>query len=329
MKKTIFPVAVITGAGGFIGANLVRRLLNEKYSVHVLWKKTTNPWRLKRIISNLTLHDVQLSDRTGLTHLFEQVKPDVIIHLAAHGAYSSQTDVDQMVNVNIQGLLNLLVASRDTDYRAFINTGSSSEYGFKDKPMKETDPLEPVSFYAATKASATYLCGVFAKEYKKPIVTMRPFSVYGPYEEPTRFVPTIINALIRQTPIKLTPGDQRRDFIYIDDLVDAYLAAMQNAKHIAGHVLNIGTGKEYTNDEVVAALFDVTGKKTSIQKGAFPSRLWDTSHWVADISRAKGFLRWRPQYTLASGLKKTYEWFIQHHSDGAGFSAHKHLYDIK
>lgn len=310
---------LVTGAGGFIGANLVRRLLADGYRVHVIWKKETNPWRIADVLSQLSLHEIELSDRNGLALLLKRINPQAIFHLAAHGAYSSQTDVDQMIKVNIEGTLNLLLASKDIDYQAFVNTGSSSEYGFKNKPMKETDVLAPVSFYAATKASATHLCRVFSREFDKPIVTLRPFSVYGPYEEPSRFIPTIITSLMTQKTIRLTPGNQRRDFVSADDVVDAYLAMMKKGKSVRSEVFNIGTGKEYTNDEVVRTLFTVVKKKTRVIKGAFPARSWDTDHWVADISTAKRLIGWRPRYTLASGLTKTYEWF----------SAHKRLYGIE
>lgn len=213
-----------------------------------------------------------------------------------------------MIDLNIQGTFNLLLASKDINYDIFINTGSSSEYGLKSKPMKENDLLEPVSFYAATKASATLLCQVFAKEFKKPIVTFRPFSVYGPYEEKSRFMPTIVKALIKGKSINLTPGKQRRDFIYIDDVVDIYIKAMRTRKNLAGQILNIGTGKQYSNDETVKILFKAVGQKVSVKKGAFPKRLWDTPYWVADISKTTKLLKWKPRFGLKEGLRKTYFW---------------------
>ena len=241
--------------------------------------------------------------------MVKKINPSIIIHLATYSEYRDQSAVFKMVDVNINGTLNLLMATRDLNYDIFINTGSSSEYGIKNKPMKENDLLEPLSFYAVTKASATLLCQVFAKEFQKPIVTLRPFSVYGPYEEKKRFIPTIIKAVIEEKTIKLTPGDQRRDFIYIDDVIDIYINTILKGKKLAGQVLNMGTGIEYTNDQVVQALLKVTGKKVKIDKGAFPKRLWDTSHWVADISKTNKLLNWKPKFSLENGLKKTYLWF--------------------
>ena len=271
-------------------------------------KKSTDIWRIKEVLNKVKVYHVNLLNKKKLTKIISKINPNFIIHLATYSNYRKQTDVEEMIDINIKGTLNLLLASKNIDYKLFLNNGSSSEYGIKNKPMNEGDYLEPISFYAVTKASATLLCQVFAKEYKKPIVTLRPFSVYGPYEEESRFVPTVIKAILKNKPIRLTPGNQRRDFIYIQDVVDIYTKTLSYGKKLSGQILNMGTGIEYTNDEVVQTLFKVTGKKVKIEKGAFPKRLWDTSHWVADISKTKKLLNWKPKFTLEDGLKKTYEW---------------------
>ena len=299
---------VITGGAGFIGANLIYKLLSLNYEINLLVRSSTNLWRLKKIIPQLKIHEVDILDKQSLTKKMAQINPQGIIHLATYTQYRNQEDFEQMIETNIKGTLNLLTASKDIDYNILINTGSSSEYGIKNNPMKETDLLEPISFYAATKSSATLLCQVFAKEYRKPIVTLRPFSTYGPYEEKGRFVPTIIKSVIEDKPIKLTPGDQRRDFIYIEDIVDIYIKTMNKGKKLSGQILNMGTGIEYTNDEVAKALFKIARKKVPVEKGAFPARIWDTPHWIADISKTKRLLNWTPKFTLEEGLKRTYNW---------------------
>ncbi len=197
-------------------------------------------------------------------------------------------------------------ASSDIPYKLFVNTGSSSEYGYKPKPMKEIDVLVPDSFYAATKASGTLLTQVFARKYQKPICTFRLFSVYGPYEEPTRFVPIVISSAIQKTPVQITAGKICRDFIYVDDVVSAYIRAM-NRKITPGEIFNIGTGLQFSNDEIARVIKKIN-LSLIVQKGAFPKRLWDTGFWVADISKTKKLLGWKPQYTLEKGLKKTYAW---------------------
>lgn len=287
---------------------MIYKLLQLKYDINLLVKPSTDLWRLKRVISKLKIHKIDILNKKNLAKKLTQINPQAIIHLATYSHYYDQGEFEQMVETNIKGVLNLLTASKEIDYDIFINTGSSSEYGIKDNPMKETDMLEPISFYAATKASATLLCQVFSKEYKKPIVTLRPFSVFGPYEENSRFIPTAIKSIIKNKPIRLTSGSLRRDFIYVRDIVDIYISALSYGKKLSGQILNMGTGIEHTNDEVVQALFKIANKKVKIEKGAYPMRLWDTSHWVADISKTKKLLNWKPRFTLEQGLRYTYEW---------------------
>lgn len=303
--------AVITGGGGFIGANLTRRLLELEYEVHLAWKRSSNPWRLKNIKDRITFHTVDLLDKAALTRLMEKINPTAIFHLATYADYRDQDKIPQMIDTNIQGTANLLLASVNINYKIFVNTGSSSEYGFKEKSMKESDLLQPISFYAATKAGATLLSQAFAYYYKKPVVTIRPFSVYGPWEEPTRFIPVVIKSIMTNSPINLTSGSQRRDFIFVDDIVNAYIKSIGKGKKLMGEIINAGTGKQYTNDEVVKTLFKVTGKRVSVNKGRFPARMWDSPYWIADISKAKSLLGWTPVYSLERGIATTYNWFAQ------------------
>lgn len=304
-KKTVF----ITGASGFVGANLVRALLKKKYDVHIFTKSDKPSWRLKEIWSLVTNRKGDLTNISSIKKALSKTNPDYIIHLAAYGAYHYQDDLEKIIQVNIEGTKNLLEASREIPYKCFINTGSSSEYGYKDRPMKETDSCNPVSYYGVTKLATTNLCRVFAQINNKPIVTFRLFSVYGPYEEPTRFIPAIMNSLINRQEIKLTSGDQRRDFIYSDDVSDAYVAALKLGKKIQGETINIGTGKEHTNDTVVKELFKVTGQRTEVKKGAYAKRTWDTPHWKADISHSRKILGWQARRTLAQGLDESHVWF--------------------
>lgn len=297
----------MTGGGGFIGSHLTRALLRSGYSVHLLWKKSSNVWRLKDIKKKIVFHGVDIFNRADLERLFIKINPYAIFHLATFGQYRNQDDAGDIIKTSVLGTLTLLQASKEVPYSIFVNTGSSSEYGFNDKPMREEDLPKPISFYAVSKVSATYLCQVFSQTYKKPIVTVRPFSVYGPMEEETRFIPTIIKSLIENKPIRLTSGTKRRDFIYVEDVVKAYIKILNKHNRLSGEIFNLGTGVEYSNDEVVKTLFKIAGRKVPIEKGAFPQRIWDSNHWVADTSKSSKKLRWKAQYSLREGLKKTYE----------------------
>lgn len=303
---------LVTGAAGFIGANVVRVFLAKGYDIHAIVKSSTNIWRLKDIEKKIHIHAVDLSDLSKLTRLCAHINPYAIFHFAARGSSMEDADAAAIERVNVLGTLNLLLATQKISYHAFINTGSSSEYGFKKQPMRETNILEPVSVYGATKAAVTLLCSVFARNEHKPIVTLRPFSVYGPFESGKRFIPTVIRAILANTPIHVTSEKVRRDFVYIDDVVSAYVAALLAAPRIHGEVFNVGSGEQWTNHQVIQTLFAVTKQSVPIEVGAFPKRYWDTIYWKADRTKAGAVLGWNPQVSLATGLQATYAWFVGH-----------------
>jgi nucleoside-diphosphate-sugar epimerase len=302
------PTYLITGATGFIGSVLTRRLVASSENIHLLLRPQAKIWRIKDILSHVVVHDADLSDGDHLTRLIKSINPSIIYHLAANGAYPNQNQPDQIIETNIMGTWNLLKACQLINYHLFVNTGSSSEYGFKNKPMQESDLLEPNSYYAVSKCATTLLCSQHAKETGKPIVTLRPFSVYGPYEEPSRFVPTLLSRLSNKKPMNLVNPETVRDYIYVDDLVRAYLSISQLVKY-PGEYFNIGSGLQYTIKEVVNLAVKVTGQSTTFNWGKMPPRTWDTSTWVADITKTKTKLDWTPQITLEAGLKQTWTWF--------------------
>src|SRR5262249_10829366 len=137
---------------------LCRRLLEIGHEVHVTFKSSSRRWRLAGIESALRVHLVDLVDETAVRASGAAVPPQSIDHLAAHGAYPFQTDADGIIQSNILGTWNLLKACEQIDYETFVNTGSSSECGFKEHAMRETDLLEPTSYYAITKCEQTLLC---------------------------------------------------------------------------------------------------------------------------------------------------------------------------
>ena len=131
--------------------------------------------------------------------------------------------------------------------------------------------------------------------------------MYGPWENSTRFIPSVITAGIKNKTISLTQGPVRRDFIYITDVVNAYKRALVT-NHIPGNIFNIGTGKQYTNREIVKTVAKIMHKKIGIHTVSYPRRIWDSSFWVADITKTKKKLRWHPQYNIKKGLAETIVW---------------------
>jgi nucleoside-diphosphate-sugar epimerase len=298
---------LVTGAAGFVGAVLVRRLLALGHEVHVLLKTSSDRWRLAEVEKDVRASDQDLRDEEGLRALLLRIKPEVIYHLAAHGAYPFQTDADAVIQTNILGTWNLLKASAAIDYDVFVNTGSSSEYGWKEFAMRETDLLEPNSYYSVAKCAQTLLCQHFSKTHRKPVTTFRLFSVYGPWEEPSRLIPTLIRRTLAGEDLELVPPETARDFVFVDDVVDAYLRLDELAR-LSGEVVNIGTGVQSTIKDVVEAVLEETGARVACHWGKMKPRIWDSTIWVADITKAGRLLHWRPETQLRAGIARTVAW---------------------
>jgi nucleoside-diphosphate-sugar epimerase len=232
----------------------------------------------------------------------------VVLHLAAHGAYESQADARRILTTNVLGTLHLLEASVTTGVELFANIGSSSEYGFKTEPMRETDRLEPNSVYAIGKATQTHLCALFARRYPQiAITTLRLFSVYGPWEEPSRLIPTVIRRAKAGLPLEMVAPEIARDFVFIGDVLRALLD-FGRLRQATGEVINLGSGTEVTLREVVAAVQELFGHRSQVVWGGMPARQWDTTRWVADRSQAARLLGWEPLVGIREGLARTAEW---------------------
>lgn len=311
MKNNKF---LITGSTGFIGSVLLRTLLERGEKVDIILRKQSKTWRIKDLLSNVTIYYSDLSSLEDLQKIVKKSQPTIIHHLATNGAYSNQDNANKIIKTNILGTWNLLQAANEVDYDLFVNTGSSSEYGFKEYAMRETDLVEPASYYAVTKCAQTLLCSHIARQEKKPIVTLRPFSVYGPYEEPNRLVSTLMVSLLQNKRMKLVSPTIARDYIYVGDIVSAYLKINQLQKN-AGEYFNIGTGVQTTIKEIVEKAKKVSQKEGNFLWGSMEKRKWDTDVWVGDISKAKRLLNWKPKFSLEEGLKETWDWFNKNKSN--------------
>ena len=301
--------ALITGGTGFIGANLVRRLLRDGHEVHLLVQPGHSSWRIDEIRESVRLHEVNLTDAGSLQPLFRTIRPEWIFHLAVHGAYPSQVDWQKMIVTNVIGTATLLDAALQCGFETFVNTGTSSEYGFKDHAPLEKESLDPDSHYAVTKAAATMHCRFVARSHGVNVPTLRLYSAYGPFEEPTRLMPNIvIRGLAGELPPLVVP-ETARDYVYVDDVCEAFVLAATVPADEPGAIYNIGTGSQTTLRELVTAARSIMGIKAEPQWGTMANRHWDTSVWVADNRKAMARLGWKPGLTVKEGLSALVDWF--------------------
>jgi UDP-glucose 4-epimerase len=303
---------LVTGAAGFVGANLARRLVDDGHQVHVLLRPDHDLWRLADVLDDLRVHHASLEDVDDVRVAVRRIAPDRVFHLAAHGAYPDQTDFRRMVETNVLGTMNLMEALVEQGAEAVVNTGSSSEYGFKDHPPDEDEPLEPNSHYAVTKAAATMYCHQVGPRHGLRLCTVRLYSVYGPFEEPRRLWPTLLlRALEGRLPPLVGPG-VARDYVHVDDVVEAYLLAATAPQVEPGAVYNVGTGVQTTLAELVEVCRRTLSVEDEPRWGSMPERTWDTDTWVANVTRIGRTLGWRPRTTVADGVVRFVDWFRQH-----------------
>lgn len=303
---------LVTGGAGFVGANLARWLLRDGHELHLLLRRDSDRWRLEQIEDEVRIHWVDLEDENGVGKAAAAVRAEWVFHLAAHGGYSSQTDRHRIVRTNILGTMNLLEACLGVGFEAFVNTGSSSEYGFKDHAPSEEEPIEPNSYYAVSKASATLYCRYVAQRQGARIPTLRLYSVYGPFEDPRRLIPTlIVRGLHGQLPPLVSP-DVARDYVYVDDVNRAYLLAATQPAEEPGAVYNVGTGRQTPLRGVVEIARRQLGIRVEPRWGTMPGRQWDTDTWQSDNRKIRRHLGWEPRYALEQGLSAFLAWFREH-----------------
>ena len=300
---------VVTGASGFIGANLARQLLHEGHEVHLFLRRSHQGWRLAEVVGHVRCHELCVEDRDKVGQAVREIRPDWVFHLAAYGAYSSQVGMEPMIGTNLLGCSVLVDACAKVGFEGFIHAGSSSEYGCKDHAAKEDGLAQPNSDYAITKLAATHYCQLAARVHDLNIVTARLYSIYGPYEEPTRLIPTlVVQGMAGKLPPLVSPGIAR-DFVYVDDAVGAMLQLASAKPPERGAVYNVCTGKQSTLESVVATARRIMNITEEPVWGNMQPRSWDTNVWVGSTDLIARQIGWRAEANVEEGLRKTIDWF--------------------
>lgn len=308
MKAT----SLITGGTGFVGANLTRRLLRDGHNVHLIVRGERQPWRLEDIAADIRWHRANLADREQVNAVVQAIRPDWVFHLAAHGAYSWQTDADAIIQTNMIGTMNLVRSCVHTGFEAFVNTGSSSEYGLKNHAPDEDERIDPASDYAVSKAAGTLYCRYIARKEGVSIPTLRLYSVYGPWEEPGRLVPSLLVRALDGGWPPMARADIARDFVFTEDVVDAYVLAATRKHADPGAIYNVGTGIQTTLGALVQQVQRIVTVPTEPTWGSMADRVWDTTTWVADNRKIRETLDWAPRTETYAGLRWTLDWITEH-----------------
>lgn len=300
----------VTGATGMVGANLVRRLLGEGYSVAVLCSETSNRVRLQGLENSLEFYRADVTDPAAVDAAVREARPHLIYHLAAT-AYNI-TNLGELTHlmVNALGTLNVLHSAVSCGVRRFVYTGSAAEYG-DGRSLTEASPLHPTTILGASKASASLLVQAYARLHGLSTVTLRLFTPYGPWEHARRLIPHTILSALDGREVSLTTGTQQRDFVYMEDVVDALLLA--GRQPIApGVVFNICSGTGTAVKAVAELTLALMGNPVHLLTGALPTRQDEILESSGDPQAAGAGLGWQPRTKLEDGLRSTIQWFSEH-----------------
>lgn len=295
---------LVTGGTGFIGVHLISALLANGAQVSSI---SRNPVRSN---NNVTHYSGDLKDSSFVDLCMQTVMPDIIFHLAASKARShALEEFEEAIDSNLIGTLNLLRSTVGaTQLRALVVVGTAEEYGNSPIPFMESKRECPVSAYSFSKSCVTHLCQTFQRILGTPVVIIRPTIAYGPGQGMDMFLPALISSLISGEKFPMTEGSQTRDFIYISDLIDAFLRAAVIASP-AGQIYNIGSGQGIRIADMAIKLERIFGNPGLVQFGKRPYRPLDVMEYAVDCRRAREELQWEPQVFFEEGLKKTIEYY--------------------
>jgi nucleoside-diphosphate-sugar epimerase len=305
---------LITGAAGFIGSTLVRALLERGEEVRGLDNFSTGKREnLAEVLGQIDFHEADLLDLNALHVACRGV--DYVLHQAAIPSVPRSVK-DPLGNnrANVDGTLNLLVASRDAKVKRVIYAASSSAYGDTPPlPKREDMSPNPISPYAAAKLASEYYMASFYRCYGLETVSLRYFNVFGPRQDPTSPYSGVLAKFITQMlageqPTIFGDGKQSRDFTYVDNVIEANLLACQaEAKGVAGRVFNVATGARTDLCQTFQILKKLIGYSGEVKYG--PERAGDVTHSLADISRAEQHLGYKPKVDFDEGLSRTIAWY--------------------
>ena len=302
--------ALVTGAGGFIGSHVVRALLAEGAEVYAMSSSVSSllPVRLADVAADVRIVEASVADRSAMEAMARSVKPELVAHLAAftHVGKSFRR-VDENIATNVQGTVNLLQALAG-EYERFVYTGTSEIYGDIPTPFREDALVNPVSPYSVSKYAGELYCRMFHKAYRWPIVCLRPFNAYGPWQTPDRIIPEIVLTALQGRELLTTEGQQTREFNFVSDLADGFVAAL-SAPDVDGEVINLGCGQDIAIRDLTVKVLGMMGNPITARIGAVPHRPTEIWSMYCDNTKARKLLGWSPAHTLDGGLEETIAWY--------------------
>jgi NAD dependent epimerase/dehydratase len=310
---------LVTGAGGFIASHLVERLVKDGAQVRAFVRyNSRNEVGMLRLISPdvFSALEVVQGDLRDVEAIRRAVKNmDTVFHLGALIAIPySYENPREVIDVNIMGTLNVLMAARDTNVRRVVHTSTSEVYGTAQYvPINEKHPLQGQSPYSASKIGADKIAESFYRSFDVPVVTLRPFNTYGPRQSTRAVIPTIITQALTRDEVKLGSLDPMRDFTFVTDTANGFIRVAE-AENVLGEEINLGNDNTIRIGDLVEKIFGIIGKTPKIMTDAQrirPGKGEVMKLWASN-AKAKEMIGWEPRTPLDEGLRLTIEWISAH-----------------
>jgi nucleoside-diphosphate-sugar epimerase len=301
---------LVTGATGFIGQRLVQQLVEAEAQVYAGVAPDEKPERIAALTPQTQRVFFDLRDAEAVHAAVAEAAPQIVIHLAAVGATDPSVDPNLALMVNVGGALYLLDAlkehaSKDNPVGRMVLVGTCYEYGAREA-IEGVSCFDPFNAYAASKVAAWAFGRAYWRAHGLPVVTVRPFQVYGPGQPNHTLIPAAIHAALAGKDFSMTAGEQQRDFVYVDDVVEGMLTAAKTPG-IEGHSLDLGTGRVHPIRDVIERIWAMTGAQGRILAGALPYRPGEVMHLVAAAERTAQLIGWQARVELEEGLRRTIE----------------------
>ena len=300
---------LVTGGGGFIASHLTRRLVNLGADVSIItkYKSLIDNVRIADVWDDINVIEADIRNIDSLNQI-KELKPDIVYHLAAYNHVGhSFIHISECFDVNAKGTANLIEACNTCS--KFIYTSTSEIYGYQEKvPFEEDFKPQPISPYSISKYTGELYARMKNHQNKYPVVILRPFNNFGPYQSEKAIIPEIIINCLLGKEIKSTEGNQTREFNYIENIIDGFILAAKEDKAI-GEIINLGSGQDISIKNLILKIHELTNSRSKLSIGSLEYRPTEIWKMFCENSKSRNILGWKPNISFEEGLKKTIKWY--------------------